>query len=79
MKRTIKFGIFGLGRGATFYETVLMNNGEIVAVCDIRQQKLDDAKKILGEGVATYTSFEEFINHDGLEAIFLCNFFYTIK
>ena len=76
MKRTIKFGIFGLGRGATFYETVLMNNGEIVAVCDIRQQKLDDAKKILGEGVATYTSFEEFINHDGLEAIFLCNFFH---
>ena len=30
MKRTIKFGIFGLGRGSTFYNVVLANNGEIV-------------------------------------------------
>ena len=76
MKRTIKFGIFGLGRGSYFYKNVLMNNGEIVAVCDMSREKLDEAKKELGDDVATYTSFEEFINHDGLEAIFLCNYFH---
>ena len=70
MKRTIKFGIFGLGRGSTFYKNILMNNGEIVAVCDISEEKLVNAKKELGEELATYTSFDEFINHEGLEAIF---------
>ena len=39
MKRTVKFGIFGLGRGSTFYNVILSNNGEIVAVCD-RNEKL---------------------------------------
>ena len=32
MKRTIKFGIFGLGRGSSFYQSILANNGEVVAV-----------------------------------------------
>ena len=76
MKRTIKFGIFGLGRGSTFYKNVLMNNGEIVAVCDLSEEKLENAKKELGGDVATYTSFDEFIDHQGLEAIFLCNYFH---
>lgn len=76
MKKTIKFGIFGLGRGSDFYKNVLMNNGEIVAVCDMSQEKLDTARKELGENLATYTSFDKFINHDGLEAIFLCNYFH---
>ncbi len=76
MKKNIKFGIFGLGRGSSFYKTVLINNGEIVAVCDRDETKLAEAKKDIGEGVATYTDFEAFINHNGLEAVFLCNFFY---
>ena len=76
MKRTVKFGIFGLGRGGSFYNTVLLNNGEIVAVCDLNEKKLADAKKHLGENLATYTDFDEFINHEGLEAIFLCNYFH---
>ena len=31
MKKTVRFGIFGLGRGAAFYQVVLANNGSIVA------------------------------------------------
>ncbi len=73
--RTIKFGIFGLRRGSTFYRNVMMNNGEIVAVCDRDTSKLEDAKKQVGEGLATYTDFDAFINHPGLEAIYLCNNF----
>ena len=75
MKRTVKFGIFGLGRGSTFYNVILSNNGEVVAVCDRNEKKLADAKKFLGDDLTTYTDFDEFLNHEGLEAIFLCNNF----
>ena len=74
MKRSIKFGIFGLGRGSTFYKVILANN-DIVAVCDRDESKLEEARKHLGRDVATYTGFDDFIEHKGLEAVFLCNNF----
>ena len=67
----IKFGIFGLGRGSGFYDGVSANNGEVVAVCDFDCEKLKKAKEDHPD-VATYTDFDEFINHEGLEAVFLC-------
>lgn len=69
-------GIFGLGRGSSFYDSILLNNGEIVAVCDINKDKLEEAKKHLGNDLATYTDFDAFLNHEGLEAVFLCNYFH---
>ena len=74
--KTIKMGIFGLGRGGTFYQNVLANNAEIVAVCDRDTAKLEQAKKYLGQDLATYTDFDAFIDHKGLEAVFLCNYFH---
>ncbi len=74
--KTIKFGVFGLGRGASFYNNILANNGDVVAVCDRDAAKLEEAKRRLGNGVATYTDFDAFLNHKGLEAVFLCNFFH---
>ncbi len=74
MKKAINFGIFGFRRGEAYYKSVLANNGNIVAVCDKDEQRLKLAKEELGD-VATYTNFEEFINHPALEAIFLCNYF----
>ena len=71
----IKFGIFGLGRGSGFYDGVKANNGEVVAVCDFDEEKLKKARED-HEGIATYTDFDEFINHEGLEAVFLCNYFH---
>ena len=76
MKRVIKFGIFGLGRGSTFYNAVLVNNGEIVAVCDRDEEKLTSAAEKLGADVALYRDFDSFLQHPGLEAIFLCNNFH---
>jgi len=76
MKKLIKFGIFGLGRGSTFYNTVLLCGGEVVAVCDRDETKLAEAKKLLGDKVATYQDFDAFIDHKGLEAVFLCNYFH---
>ena len=74
--RTVKIGVFGLGRGGSFYETIMVNNGEIVAVCDKSEEKLAEAKEKIGSDVATYTDFDEFINHEGMEAVFLCNYFH---
>lgn len=76
MKRTVKIGIFGLGRGAAFYKSVMLNNGEIVAVCDKRESTFEKARECIGDSVATYTDFDEFINHKGMEAVFLCNYFH---
>lgn len=76
MKKVIKFGIFGLGRGSTFYNAVLTNNGEIVAVCDRDEQKLAEAAEKLGRDVGLYRDFDSFLQHPGLEAIFLCNNFH---
>ena len=75
--KKIKFGIFGLGRGSGFYDGVTANNGEVVAVCDFDEKKLKKAKDEHPE-VTTYTNFDEFINHEGLEAVFLCNYFTSI-
>ena len=74
--RTVKMGVFGLGRGSSFYQNILLNNGEIVAVCDRQEEKLEEAKKILGDDLAVYKDFDEFLNHPGMEAVFLCNFFH---
>ena len=63
MKRTVKFGIFGLGRGSTFYNVVMANNGEIVALCDRDEEKLEKANKQLGGDVALYRDFDAFLNH----------------
>ena len=72
----IRMGIFGLGRGSSFYDNILSNDGEIVAVCDMSEEKLDEAKNILGNGVALYKSFDDFIEHKGMQAVFLCNYFH---
>ena len=74
--KIIKMGIFGLGRGGSFYQNIMANNAEIVAVCDRDTNKLEQAKKYLGQDLATYTDFDAFIEHEGLEAVFLCNFFH---
>jgi len=76
MKKTIKMGVFGLGRGKSFYDNIIGNGGEVVAVCDMSEAKRAEAKEILGDGVTAYADFDGFINHQGLEAVLLCNYFH---
>ena len=45
--KKIRMGVFGLGRGASFYNNIKMNGGEIVAVCDRDEKKLAKAKELL--------------------------------
>ena len=74
--KTIKIGIFGLRRGSHFYTSLLANNAEIVAICDKNQKRIAAAKEFLGNDVAAYSDFDAFLNHEGMEAVFLCNFFH---
>lgn len=72
--KTIRIGVFGLSRGASFFDSILANNGEIVAVCDSRPKARQDAVNRLGGGVAAYETFDEFIEHP-MDAVLLANFF----
>ncbi len=73
--KTIKLGIFGLGRGSAFLDSVLVNDGEVVAICDQDTQKMKEAAKHLPEPPAMYTDFDEFIKHD-MDAVILSNCFH---
>lgn len=75
-KKTVKLGLFGLGRGSSFYDSIMLNNGELVAVCDKNEKKLKKAKEKLGEGLLTFTDFDEFLDKGGMDAVFLCNYFH---
>ena len=75
MSKTIKCGVFGLFRGAAHVKSILENNCDVVAVCDRDESKFEEVKKLLGDKVACYTNFDDFINHKGLEAVVLANLF----
>lgn len=74
--KAIKIGIFGLGRGSDYFEHFTANGGEIVAVCDRNEQKLEETRSKLGETLATYTDFDAFLNHEGMEAVYVSNVFH---
>ena len=74
--KIIKMGVFGLGRGNDLIKDVLGNNGEIVALCDFNEKKMCDINKNLGGTATMYTDFDKFIEHEGLEAILIANYFH---
>ena len=75
MKR-IRIGILGSGsRARQLAETFMLLNGEIVAVCDNRESEMAEMRGLVGKDVATYASFDEFIEHD-MDAVVLANYFH---
>ena len=71
----IRIGIFGAGRGVDIARNFMMLNCEIVALCDNRPDRLQAGAKRLGEDVALYASFDEFIKH-GMDAVVIANYFH---
>ena len=74
--KTIKFGVFGLGRGKSFFDYIRQNNGEIVAVLEKDQRKINKVKDILSKDCVRYDNFDDFINHAGLDAVLIANYFH---
>ena len=71
----VRIGIFGLKRGAHYVDNILQNNGDIVAVCDKNTALFDDVRKKVGDSVACFDDFEEFIKQP-MDAVFLANYFH---
>ena len=74
MKR-IKIGIFGYNRGGHLADNILALDGDIVAVCEKNEKFLNRAKQKLGDTATYYTDFDAFIEHSGMEAVLLANYF----
>jgi len=74
----IRVGIFGCNRGLALMKNIMANDGEIVAICDKEKKWRDEAIKALGgnEPEGVYESFDEFIEHSGLQAVVLANYFH---
>ena len=70
----IRVGVVGAGRGSSLArgagEAVGM---ELVALCDVWKDRLNDLGKELG--VATYPSYDKFLEHD-MDAVILANYFH---
>lgn len=72
----IKIGIFGFNRGGHLADNILALNGDIVAVCEKNEAYLELAKQKLGSTATYYTDFDSFIEHSGMEAVLLANYFH---
>ncbi len=73
--KPIKIGIFGVRRGSSYFDSILGNNGEIVAICDKDDVYIKKAVDKLGDGVKVYKDFDSFIE-EPMDAVFLANFFH---
>jgi predicted dehydrogenase len=74
MKKIIKVGVVGVGRGQSFASGATDLVGmKLVALCDTWEEKLLEAGKKYG--VSTYTDYDKFLEHD-MDAVVLANYFH---
>ncbi len=73
--KKIKIGVLGTGRGMDIAKNFMLCGAEIVAVCDSREERINDAMKKLGSSIKVYESFDEFINGD-MDAVIVANNFH---
>lgn len=74
-QKKIKIGVFGVGRGRAYMNHSSYPIGtELVAICDKDEVRLAECNKT--RNAATYTNYDEFIKHPGMEAVVLANYFH---
>lgn len=71
--REIRVGVIGVGRGMSFAQGAAGAAMKLVAICDRWKEKLREANKRFG--VATYTDYDRFLEHD-FDAVILANYFH---
>lgn len=71
----LKIGVFGTGRGMHLAKNFMLQNCEIVAICDNHPERCRVAASKLGGTAAVYDDFDKFIEH-GMDAVILSNFFH---
>lgn len=70
-EKPISIGVLGIGRGMHLAETAGAAGLTVVALCDTREAKLAEAGKRLG--VATYSDFDRFLDHD-MDGVIIANY-----
>ena len=71
----IRIGLFGAGRGINLALNFMLQNCEIVALCDFNEKRLTAGAARIGPGAALYRDFDSFIEHD-MDAVILANYFH---
>ena len=72
--RAIRVGVIGVGRGRGFASNARHVGMELVALCDRWEEKLVEVGDSY-PGVATYTDYDKFLEHD-MDAVILANYFH---
>ena len=73
--KTVRMGIWGLGRGRDFLEQCKALDIEIVAGCDINQTMCDDFRKICPDALVTQDE-DEFLAYD-MDAVLVATYFFA--
>lgn len=71
----IKLGIFGAGRGIELLKNFLLQDVEVVALCENHTARREAAMKKLDKSVVAYEKFDDFINHP-MDAVLMANNFH---
>lgn len=69
----IRVGVVGVGRGSGFARSAHLVGMELVALCDVWEEKLQPLAAELG--VAAYTDYDKFLEHE-MDAVILANYFH---
>ncbi len=71
--RKIRVGVVGVMRGMSFARSAEAAGMELVALCDVWEDKLTEAGEKFG--VTTYTDYDKFLTHE-MDAVILANYFH---
>ncbi len=71
--KQIRVGVIGVGRGQSFMRQAPYAGMELVAICDTWEERLRKVGEELG--VATYTDYDQFLQHD-MDAVITANYFH---
>jgi predicted dehydrogenase len=71
--KKIRVGVIGVGRGQTFMREAAAAGMELVAICDVWKEKLEEIGQL--HQIATYTDYDKFLEHD-MDAVVLANYFH---
>ena len=69
----IRVGVVGVGRGRSFMQAAAATGMELVAICDIWEERLIAEGKALN--VSTFVDYDEFLGCD-MDAVVLANYFH---
>ena len=71
----VRIGVVGIGNMGSVHAKNLfegkVKGAELTAVCDIKQERLDWAKKDIGGDITTYLSIDEIIKDQNIDALII--------